>query len=155
MSELREEEIRVFVDAVRNYFVQMTTAPALVKASYLAEQSVPRHAYTGLITVAGQFQGCVYFSAQRDMLLALLDEMQEPDLSDENLLDAVGEIANTIAGNARRHFGSGLDISVPVAIKGISEDIRTAVRVRPLVILVEWQSYQVVVVVDLKSADAH
>lgn len=154
MSELREEEIRVFVDAVRNYFVQLTAAPALVKASYLAEQSVPRHAYTGLITVSGQFQGCVYFSAQRDMLLALLDEMREPDLSEENLLDAVGEIANTIAGNARRHFGSGLDISVPVAIKGLSEEIRTTMRVRPLVILVQWQGYEVVVVVDLKSTDA-
>lgn len=153
MAELREDEIRVFIDAVRNYFVQLTSHPAVVKASYLASEKVPRFMYTGLITVSGQFQGCVYFSAEREMLLALLKEMREPELSEENLLDVVGEIANTIAGNARRHFGAGLDISVPVAIKGVSEQIRAVTRTRPLVILVQWQTFEVVVVVDLKAAE--
>jgi chemotaxis protein CheX len=152
LAELQADEIRIFIDAVRNYFVQITAHPAVVRASYLAASEVPRFAYTGLITVSGQFHGCVYFSAQQDMLLALLDEMREPDCSEENLLDAVGEIANTIAGNARRHFGAGLDISVPIAIKGVSEHIRATARVRPLVIMVQWQSYEVVVVVDLKAA---
>lgn len=154
MTELREEEIRVFVDAVRNYFVQLTTQSAVVKAAYLASNEVPRFTYTGLITLAGQFHGCVYFSAQQEMLYALLREMKEQDTSEDNLLDAVGEIANTIAGNARRHFGSGLDISVPVAIKGVSEQIRAAVRTRPLVILVQWNGHEMVVVVDLKASEA-
>lgn len=153
MVELREEEVRVFVDAVRNYFVQLTAHSAVIKASYLASSEVPRFAYTGLITLSGQFHGCVYFSAQREMLCALLREMKELDQSEDNLLDAVGEIANTIAGNARRHFGSGLDISVPVAIKGVSEQIRAAVRARPLVILVHWNSHDMVVVVDLKATE--
>lgn len=152
MAELREEEMRVFIDAVRNYFVQLTASPALVRASYLAPGEVPRFDYTGLITVSGQFEGCVYFSAQGEMLIALLDALREPDIGEANLLDVVGEIANTIAGNARRHFGSGLDISVPIAIKGASAHINAAARERPLVILVQWQTHEVVVVVDLKPA---
>ncbi|MFT3929581.1 MAG: chemotaxis protein CheX [Spongiibacteraceae bacterium] len=150
MSELREEEIRVFIDSVRNYFVQLTTQPALVRASYLAGSEAPCFSYTGLITLSGQFRGCVYVSAQAEMLSDLLKEMHEPDCSEENLLDTIGELANTIAGNARRHFGSGLEISVPVAIKGVSEQIRAYTRQRPLVILVQWQQHQVGVVVDLK-----
>lgn len=153
MTELREEEVRVFVDAVRNYFVQLTTQSAMVKAAYLAADEVPRFSYTGLITLSGQFHGCVYFSAPQEMLYALLREMQELDNSEDNLLDAVGEIANTIAGNARRYFGNGLDISVPIAIKGVSEQIRTVVRARPLVILVQWSGHDMVVVVDLKSGE--
>jgi len=35
----------------------------------------------------------------------------------------VGEVANTISGNARTHFGSTLEISVPVTIKGASTQI--------------------------------
>lgn len=150
MSELREEEIRVFIDAVRHYFVQLTSQPALVRASYLAANEVPYFAYTGLITLSGQFRGCVYVSAEAGMLRALLKEMREPDTSEENLLDTIGELANTIAGNARRHFGSGLEISVPITIKGVSDQIRAYTRLRPLVILVQWLSYEIAVVVDLK-----
>lgn len=152
MAELREEEIRVFIDAVRNYFVQLTTQPALVRASYLAASEVPCFSYTGLIALSGQFSGCVYVSAQADMLRDLLLEMHEPDRSEDNLLDTIGELANTIAGNARRFFGSDLLISVPVAIKGVSEQIRAHTRTRPLVILVQWRHHEVAVVVDLKPA---
>ena len=151
MSELKEEEIRVFIDAVRNYFLQLTQHTALVRASYLAVNEVPNFSYTGLITLSGQFRGCVYVSTQAEMLTALLLEMREPDRSEENLLDTIGELANTIAGNARRYFGTGLQISVPIAIKGISEKIRAYTRLRPLVILVQWQHHEIAVVVDLKS----
>jgi len=152
MSELKEEQIRVFIDAVRHYFVQLTTHPALVRASYLAVDEVPRFPYTGLITVSGQFLGCVYVTTHAEMLKELLREMHESDLTEENLLDTIGELANTIAGNARRHFGTGLGISVPVTIKGVSERIRAYTRLRPLVILVQWQKYDIAVIVDLKAS---
>jgi len=152
MSELKEEEIRVFIDAVRNYFVQLTTHPALVRASYLAVDEVPRLPYTGLITVSGQFVGCVYVTTRADMLKELLREMQEPDQTEENLLDTIGELANTIAGNARRYFGAGLQISVPITIKGVSERMGAFNRLRPLVILVQWQKYEIAVIVDLKAS---
>ena len=51
--------------------------------------------------------GCVYFSAPRLLMCELLLQMQEPDTCEQNLLDAVGEVANTISGNARRHLAAG------------------------------------------------
>lgn len=152
MSDMKEAELKVFTDAVTNYFSQVTRERAVVRAAYLADTTVPHFDYTGLITLSGRFRGCVYFSAPRAMVLELLRELKEPDVSEENLLDAVGEVANTIAGNARRYFGDTLDISVPVAIRGTSEQIRAAIRARPFAILVHWCRHEIVVVVDLEGS---
>ena len=64
--------------------------------------------YTGIITLSGDYKD-VYFTAPRFMLVDLLTNMSETNVSEINLLDIVGEIANTISGNARKHFGKGLE----------------------------------------------
>jgi chemotaxis protein CheX len=153
MAQLSEIELKVFIAAVANYFAQLTQESAAIKSSYLADAALPHFDYTGLITLSGRFRGCVYFSAPRLLLRELLLQMQEPDTCEQNLLDAVGEVANTIAGNARRHFGSALDISVPLAIKGSSAQITSALRTRPYAILLSWQKQEAVVVVDLEPVD--
>ncbi|MEW6166928.1 MAG: chemotaxis protein CheX [Pseudomonadota bacterium] len=150
MSALTAAEIKVFVDAVIRYFDRLTGDGAVVSASYLADTAIPRSDYTGLITFSGRFRGCIYCSAPRAMLPELLAALGEPDVSEPNLLDAVGELTNTIAGNARSHFGDGLEISVPVTIRGTSERIRAAVRARPYAIVVRWRRHDIAVVVDLE-----
>jgi chemotaxis protein CheX len=104
-----------------------------------------------MITLSGKFRGCVYFSAPRLLVRELLIQLQEPDTREVNLLDAIGEVANTIAGNARRHFGNALDISVPITILGTSEQIKCGVRTRPFAIALRWQRYEAVVVVDIEA----
>ena len=152
MAHLSETELKVFIAAVSNYFGQLTNVPANIKSSYLADTELPHFDYTGLITLSGHFRGCVYVSASRRLLRELLVRMQEPDTCEQNLLDAVGELANTIAGNARRHFGSALTISVPVAIKGAGVQTASAIQTRPFAILLTWQQFEAVVVVDLAPA---
>jgi chemotaxis protein CheX len=148
---MRENELAVFTDAVKHYFLQTTKEPAQIHAAYLAESENLLHSqYTGLITLSGTFRGCVHFSAPHIMLLQLLLIMGEPDRSENQLLDVVGEIANTIAGNVRRHFGSALEISVPVTIKGATDSIRAAVRTRPFVISLHWRNQDAMVVVDIE-----
>ncbi|MEO7579279.1 MAG: chemotaxis protein CheX [Massilia sp.] len=153
MSQLSEVELKVFIDAVSHYFGTLTQEAALIRSSYLIDAEMPHFDYTGLITLSGRFRGCVYFSAPRRLVRELLVQMQEPDTCEQNLLDAVGEVANTIAGNARRHFGSALDISVPVSIKGENAGIKSAVRTRPFAIQLSWQRYEAVVVVDLEPVE--
>jgi chemotaxis protein CheX len=150
MTNLSEKELKIFIDAVTHYFEHLTREPAEIRTSYLADAQMPHFDYTGLITLSGKFRGCVYFSAPQLLVRELLIRLQEPDTGEENLLDAVGEVANTISGNARKHFGNTLDISVPVTIRGTTEHIKSAVRARPFVILLRWQRYEAVVVVDLE-----
>ncbi len=150
MARLSEVELKVFIDAVTHYFSHLTHAPAEIRSSYLADIEMPRFDYTGLITLTGQFRGCVYFSAPRPLVRELLIQLKEPDTCDDNLLDAVGEVANTISGNARKHFGDRLEVSVPITIRGATEQIKPSIQARPFAILLRWQRYEAVVVVDLE-----
>jgi len=152
MSDLTDGELKIFIGAVTHYFEQLTREPATIRAAYLANGASPHFDYTGLITVSGRYRGCVYFSTSGDALRALLAEFSEPDRQEENLLDAVGEIANTIAGNTRKHFGKDLEISAPVTIRGVPEQIKSAVCARPFAIQLAWSKHDAVVVVDLALA---
>ena len=151
MTDISENDARVFIDAVTNYFVQLTGEEAVIRSAYLADATLPRFDYTGLITLSGQFRGCVYFSATKVMATKLLTALREPDTGNANLLDIVGEVANTIAGNARRHYGAELVISTPLTIYGHADAIKSAIRARPFAIKLDWQRSEAVVVVDLEK----
>lgn len=151
MADIKESDARIFVDSVTNYFSLLTGEPALIRSAYLASTSnLPRYDYTGLIAFSGQFRGSVYFSASSMMAAKLLLAMRETDTGKSNLLDIVGEVANTIAGNARKHYGSGLEISTPLTIYGHSDEIKSAIRARPYAIEMQWQQCEGVVLVDLE-----
>jgi len=151
MADISESDARVFVDSVTNYFLLLTGEPALVRSAYLASTSnLPRFDYTGLIVFSGQFRGSVYFSASSMMAAKLLLAMRETDTGKSNLLDIVGEVANTIAGNARKHYGAGLGISTPLTIYGHSDEVKSAIRARPYAIELQWQQCDGVVLVDLE-----
>jgi len=153
MKELGETELKVFVDAVINYFSITTRNEASIRSAYLADGVPQTFPYVGLITISGQYRGCVHFSTSVAMMRELLVCWGEHDTSEANMLDGIGEVANTIAGNARRHFGSQLEISVPIALRGMSDRIKAAIRTRPFVITVNWRHHEAMVVVDLAPVD--
>ena len=150
MAHISEADTRIFVDAVTNYFKHLSGESAVIRSAYLADQHLPRFDYTGLISLSGQFRGSVYFSASSMMAARLLLAMHETDTGKSNLLDIVGEVANTIAGNARKHYGAGLEISTPLTIYGHADEVRAAVRARPFAIELQWQQSEGVLVVDLE-----
>ena len=97
-----EHEIRTFVYGTTRYFEVAAQQPASVGSPYLVTQGAPDVAeYTGIINVSGRRNGIVYFTAPRGMLIVMLMKMNESDVCHDNLCDLVGEIANTISGNAR------------------------------------------------------
>jgi len=103
-----------------------------VRGAYLGADDArpPSRGFSGLISISGGFQGSVYVSAPRAMLRHLLVTAKEPSQSDRNLLDLVGEVANTVAGNACRYFGERMEIAVPVTIAGHADTIRPCCRAR-------------------------
>ncbi|MDR2173214.1 MAG: chemotaxis protein CheX [Burkholderiales bacterium] len=151
MVDITEREIEVFVGAVNRYFAQITGEKAKIRSSFLAEGEIhpPIYDFTGLISLSGRYRGCIYFSATKIMLMRLLLAMQEPRQTDAHLLDAVGEIANTLAGNAREYFGEDMGISVPTTFQGPSERLEAAVRERPYVIMIKWKQYEAAVIIDI------
>lgn len=150
---MNEQEIKIFVDAVTHYFSQLGEEKAKIRTSFLSDNHtpLPLSDFTGLIGIGGAYQGVVYVTTTSRMIRYVLRAMRELDESDAAILDAVGEIANTIAGNARKHYGEHLVISPPQAIKGaVTLQI---MRHRPFIIIVDWKHYQATVVIDVKTVE--
>ncbi len=147
-----ENALHVFVDGVLHYFEHTDDKGVKVGSPYLADEVEPAmHDFTGIIGVSGPYKGSVYFSAPRLLLTHLLMSMGEADTGLENILDLVGEVANTISGNARKTFGREFMISVPVMIEGAIHKMHTPKHTRCYVIPVYWKSYAASVVVCLEK----
>jgi chemotaxis protein CheX len=154
MSTIDENDIQSFVEAVSSFFLQSTREKVEIRAAYLVEGGVSALTFdlTSYIMLSGDYTGRVYFSAPRAMVAHLLLNMQEPERGEERLLDAVGEIANTISGNVRKHFGETMRISVPVSQATDPDWLSTVVSPRSYVILVKWKQYRASVIVDIQHA---
>jgi len=149
MSDLSEKDIEIFIEAIGGYFKQITKEAASVGVAYLAKNAFPINDYTGMIKVSADYEGALYFSAPSAMLRHLLTVMKEPNQSDENLLDAVGEIANTISGNARKYFGENMVISIPEKIAHLPENLDHQARPYAYVIIIKWKHYSASLIVDI------
>jgi chemotaxis protein CheX len=148
---LQEQELKTFVEGTTNYFEVAAQQPASVGSPYLATDGPPAtHEYTGVITISGKREGVVYFTAPKAMLTVLLMKMQENDFSHENMRDLVGEVANTISGNARRDFGSDFVISVPSVVAGERSEMQVPPGMRSFVIPINWRSHSAKLIVALR-----
>lgn len=152
MEALNEAELKLFVESVRRYFKVLTKQEPEITSAYLGTTEVAGYDYNGIVTFSGSFNGHVIVSMPAQLLKELLLMQGETDMSEGNLLDAVGEIANTLGGNARKSLGSSLQISVPVKLHG-SSGIRARVRKRPYVITLRWNRQPALVCLDMSRRD--
>ncbi len=146
---LLEQELKTFVEGTTNYFEIAAQQPATIGSPYLMEGMPAVHEYTGVISITGKREGVVYFTAPKAMLTVLLMKMHENDFSHETMRDLVGEVANTISGNARRDFGSDFVISVPNVITNERPEVPNRPGLRSFVIPIHWRSHSAKLVVAL------
>lgn len=145
---MSEDKIQVFIDGLTRYFSQLTDAAVKVGTPYLESNQSPQALdYTGIIGVSGNYRGCVYFTAPKVLLKHLILNLGETDTSEKNLVDMVGEVANTLSGNARRELGKDFMISVPVVVEGAPSSIHLPRELRSYVIPIVWKSYTAAVVI--------
>jgi chemotaxis protein CheX len=146
-----EQELRVFLDIVRQYFDRQTGRSIELGSPHLGDAAaLPMYDYTGVIGISGERQGCVYVTAKRELLRALLLQVGETDVSEANLCDLAGEVANTISGNARLYFGPEFMISVPIVVQGSAQAIQVPRNVKAYVIPMRWHKLDAALVVSLQ-----
>lgn len=150
MDSLHEHELKLFVESVRRYFQVVTKQEPQITSAFLGTGDVDGHDFNGIVTFSGTYNGHVIVSMPPQLLKELLLLQGETDLSESNLLDAVGEVANTLGGNARKTLGSGLQISVPMKLHG-SSGIKARVRKHPYVITLRWNHQPAMVCVDMEK----
>jgi len=149
---MSEETLQVFIDGAIRFFEHTSDKEVKVGTPYLVENNSPAaYDLTGIIGISGPYRGCVYFTAPRILLKHLLLSIGETDTRSENLFDLVGEVANTISGNARSIFGHEFLISVPIMLEGAPSHIHLPKNLRSYVIPIYWKAYHAAVVICLEA----
>lgn len=151
-TELRPQDIEVFSNAITDFFTTYTNETACVRSAYLIEpdQPAPWNDFTGVIEVSGAYRGRIAFSAPRALLSHVLLKMGESDFTDERHGDIVGEIANTLSGQARRHFGEGLQIAPPRLADPANDRLPDDGERPPYAIPLRWHGYEASLIVHLE-----
>jgi len=149
---MKERSLEVFVEGLANYFETLTETPAQIGTPFLTAD-VNKHLldYTGIIGISGNHKGSVFFSGSKVLMTNLIAEIGIITSQEDKLMDLVGEVSNTISGNARREFGDQFMLSVPIVLKGKSDDVKISDSVDIYVIPVVWRDKQANLVINLNE----
>ena len=113
--------IKPFIDAVENLFNTMLDLPFSLEKPFIKKEPFPEYEVAGIIGISGGLTGCVVINMRESLALQLASELLDEDMTelDEDAIDAIGEIANMIAGNAKTDFPEeNCSISVPSVVIG-------------------------------------
>jgi len=147
---MKEEKLKIFIDSIVNYFKITSDTSAKVGSPFLIDTIEDVRAdYTGTISISGAYQGACHFTAPSALLRHLILSIGELDTSDEMMQDAVGEVANTLSGNARKELGKQFIISPPKVFKGQAADVNKSDGERIYAIPISWKSYKATLGVHL------
>jgi len=85
------------------------------------------------------------------MIVKLISEIGVLTTKEEKLMDLVGEISNTISGNARRTFGDQFMLSTPVVLRGKGEQLHVPDITSIYVIPVVWKNMSAHLIINLNQ----
>src|ERR1700756_2740866 len=138
---MNDNDIQVFINGVRRYFDSIKRdVRVVIEPPFIKNEDKPFLEYTGIIGISGKAHGAVCFTANGVMLEKILGFLNESPSSREMLCDLVGEIANTLSGNAREEFGRDFLISVPVVATASESRFRFPEDGRNYVIPIIWRA---------------
>ncbi len=152
---MEQEQLKVFMDSVSDYFIKMTGLPIEIGVPYLLDESKNiLQNYTGVIGISGKMRGAIYITADGDLLYSLmLKIMPGGQRTDKRLVGMAGELANTIAGNAQKTLGKEFYISIPMLLTSEHPGgMNTFTLEAPtFVIPLRWDGHQASLVVGLRK----
>jgi len=148
-----EGKLALFVEVTQRYFEKMGEYNVETDTPYLTRDiNANLYEYTGMIHISGNHTGVVFFSTMALTAIRLLHDMDVPSSDPEKLLDLVGEISNTIAGNTRVKFGKDFLLKPPVLIHGEYDHFEPSVVVDTYVVPLSWAKYKSNLIVQLNTA---
>ena len=109
-----------FVNSVRNVFTTMVGVTTTVERPTYKTGPVVSYDVSAIIGFSGQVIGSVVVSFQMDAALKLVKAFAGVDLTSgsPDFADAIGELANMIAGNAKKDLGATASITCPSVVLG-------------------------------------
>ena len=113
--------INPFLAAVQKVFDTMIDVPFVLGQPVVKKDRIPSHEVSSIIGLSGEVTGSVVISLEENIALELASALLGDEFTEMNddCTDAIGEIANMIAGNAKTDFpGENNAISVPTVVIG-------------------------------------
>jgi chemotaxis protein CheX len=113
--------INPFMRAIRNVFQTMLKLDVSMQKPHVKNEAKASADVSGVIGFSGDATGCVVLSFPRDVACKVASTFAGTpiDLESPDMIDAIGELANMVAGNAKKDFeGVRICISLPSVVIG-------------------------------------
>ncbi|MGF1635422.1 MAG: chemotaxis protein CheX [Phycisphaerae bacterium] len=114
-----------FVNAVRNVFKTMVHVETRIERPHVKGCPAATYDVSGIIGFSGDLIGSVVVSFQTSAAIKLVEsfagivyEADDPDFA-----DAIGELANMVAGAAKKDLGVNSSISTPSVVLGTGHSV--------------------------------
>ncbi len=118
--------INPFVGAVRNVFRTMLGVEVNIGKPYLKSDNTALADISGIIGFSGDAAGSVILSFPKPVAVKTASTFSGTELQTDHpdFADAIGEIANMVAGNAKKDFeGVSISISLPSVVIGENHQV--------------------------------
>jgi chemotaxis protein CheX len=152
---MEESILKIFATSIIRYFEATTGQPALLGTPYLGVSEEPLALdFSAIIGISGTYRGNIYYTAPRAKLDEILTILGETEGLDDSLRgELVGEITNTISGNAREELGGGFMISTPFLLHGRNDAVKPAQGAPCFVLPIEWNNHSSRVLISLLKVE--
>lgn len=153
---MEEQILKIFSKSTLRYFDLVAGGGAALGTPYLGgETESAGLGFSSVIGISGTYRGNIYYTASREKLHALLPLLGEKNPDDTLCAELVGEITNTIAGNAREQLGGGFMISTPFILEARPLFVRPSRNVALYVLPIAWRQFSSRLLIALsKDADS-
>jgi chemotaxis protein CheX len=114
-----------FINSVRQVFTTMVKVPTTIERPHVKVAPAPQYDVSSIIGFSGDLVGSVVVSFQKDAAVKLVSSFAGCDIDPDSpdFADAVCELANMIAGSAKKELGHNASITVPSVILGRGHQI--------------------------------
>ncbi|MEA1952121.1 MAG: chemotaxis protein CheX [Planctomycetota bacterium] len=134
---MKVEYINPFIKSIGNTFSTMLDCELHRGDIGFKDNANPKYAVSGVIGLSGRAVGTVVLSLSKEVALKAASTMlmMEATEVDEEVLDAVGELTNMVAGGAKAELEEyELAVSLPNVITGRDHEIHFPSSVQPICI---------------------
>ncbi|MCA9240740.1 MAG: chemotaxis protein CheX [Planctomycetales bacterium] len=124
---MKAEHINPFLKAVSNTFSTMLGAEARRGELSLGNPRKRTYPVSGIIGLSGKAVGTVVINLSEEVACKSASRMLMDDITELNddVIDAVGEMANMIAGQAKVELEQyELSVSLPNVVTGVGHEVR-------------------------------
>lgn len=150
------ELIASFVKSTASVLNTMANIKVEIGKPTLKPNPATLYEVSGIIGFSGAFKGSMVLSFQKRTALAVVTAFAGSPIQEDSadFADAIGELANMVAGAAKSAFGPGTAISVPSVVMGAGHSVAALHDVPCVVIPCKTASGDFAVEVNIKAPGA-